>query len=152
MFTLITAALVLPCAGTASAQDADTAAVKAAGQASYDALPIFDNGEAEGKVWAHTPYITFMGPGAKSIVVGWDNFIKGWQAGNKLFKSRTASMVEADIHIDGNVAWEAAIERGKLEFKTGQKIETDYIATNVFEKQPDGHWLMVSHHANPLPQ
>jgi translation elongation factor EF-4 len=36
--------------------------------------------------------------------------------------------------------------------KTGQKIETDYIATNVFEKQPDGHWLMVSHHANPLPQ
>jgi ketosteroid isomerase-like protein len=61
-------------------------------------------------------------------------------------------MVSGTMHIDGKVAWEANIETGALQFKTGESIKSDYLATNVFEKQPDGQWLMVSHHANPIPK
>jgi ketosteroid isomerase-like protein len=60
-------------------------------------------------------------------------------------------MVEDSMHLNGNVAWEAVLETGQLKFKTGEVVKGDYLATNVFEKQSDGRWLMVSHHANPKP-
>jgi len=159
MLTLITAALAWLCitvsASNAVAQDAaDVAGVKAASQAFYAALAVLDDGEAMGKVWAHTPYITFMGPGAKSILVGWDAFSKARPQGNKLFVTRNASGSTVDnyMHINGNVARDAVIETGQLQLKTGEVVKGDYLATNVFEKQADGRWLMVSHHANPKPQ
>ena len=157
MFIPITTALAGLCltlsATSAVTQEAaDVKGVKAASQAFYAALSVLDDGEAMGKVWAHTPYITFLGPGAKSILVGWDAFNKAWAGGNKLFATRSASMVEDSMHLNGNVAWEAVLETGQLKFKTGEVVKGDYLATNVFEKQSDGRWLMVSHHANPKPQ
>jgi hypothetical protein len=46
--------------------------VKAASGAFYEALAVMDDGAAMEKVWAHTPYVTYIGPRAKSIIVGWD--------------------------------------------------------------------------------
>src|SRR5256885_593419 len=57
--------------GNAVAQQAsEMDAVKAASKAFYMALTVFDNGEAMEKVWAHTPYVTFVGRRSKSIMVG----------------------------------------------------------------------------------
>ena len=53
-------------------QAADVDGVKAASKAFYAALAVLDNGEAMEKVWAHTPYVTYVGPRAKTIIVGWD--------------------------------------------------------------------------------
>jgi hypothetical protein len=52
---------------------ADLDGVKAASKAFYAALAVLDNGEAMEKVWAHTPYITYVGPRSKSILVDWDS-------------------------------------------------------------------------------
>ena len=52
--------------------------VKAASKAFYAALAVLDNGEAMEKVWAHTPYVTYVGPRAKAIIVGWDAQQKYW--------------------------------------------------------------------------
>ena len=65
--------------GSAVAQQAaDVDGVKAASKEFYAALAVLDNGEAMEKVLAHTPYVTYVGPRAKAIIVGWDAQQKYW--------------------------------------------------------------------------
>jgi hypothetical protein len=59
-------------------QTADVEGVKAASKAFYAALAALDNGASMEKVWAHTPYVTYVGPRAKTIIVGWDAQKKYW--------------------------------------------------------------------------
>jgi ketosteroid isomerase-like protein len=135
----------------AVAQQADREGVKAASKAFYAALAVIDDGEAMAKVWAHTPYVTYVGPRSKSIIVGWDAVKKAWSESNKPTASRNVSLVDAHIHVNGNLAYEIGQETGQLKFKDGTEAKVDWIATNVYEKI-DGRWLMVSHHVQPKPQ
>jgi ketosteroid isomerase-like protein len=139
-------------AGSAVAQQAaDTDGVKAASKAFYAALAVIDNGEAMEKVWAHTPYVTYVGPRAKTIIVGWDAQKKYWADTNKLFAQRNVSLSDQHIHVNGNLAWEMGQETGDVKMKDGSTPKTDYIVTNVYEKT-NGRWLIVSHHVQPKPQ
>ena len=133
-------------------QSADMEGVKAASNAFYEALAVIDNGEAMEKVWAHTPYITFVGPRSKSIIVGWDALAKYWPDANKAFLSRNVSLSDPHIHVNGNLAWEIGHETGESEMKDGSVSKVDWIVTNIYEKQEDGRWLIVSHHVQPKPQ
>ena len=138
--------------GSAVAQPAaDMEGVKAASKAFYTALAVLDNGEAMEKVWAHTPYVTYVGPRAKSITVGWDAQKKYWVDANKLFLQRNVTLSEQQIHVNGNLAWEMGQETGEQKMKDGRSPKLDYLVTNVYEKI-DGKWLMVSHHVQPKPQ
>jgi len=132
-------------------QAADTEGVKTASKAFYTALAVLDNGEAMEKVWAHTPYVTYVGPRAKSIIVGWDAQKKYWEDTNKLFASRNVSLSDQHIHVNGNLAWEIGQESGDPKMKDGKDAKADYIVTNVYEKV-DGRWVIVSHHVQPKPQ
>ena len=131
-------------------QAADTEGVKAASKAFYTALAVLDNGEAMEKVWAHTPYVTYVGPRAKSIIVGWDAQRKYWEDTNKLFASRNVTLSDQHIHVNGNLAWEMGQESGDPKMKDGKDAKADYIVTNVYEKV-DGRWVIVSHHVQPKP-
>src|SRR5713101_8117600 len=132
-------------------QAADTEGVKAASKAFYTALAVLDNGEAMEKVWAHTPYVTYVGPRGKTIIVGWDAQKKYWVDTNKLFASRDVTLSDQHIHINGNLAWEIGQESGTPKMKDDKNEKVDYIVTNVYEKI-DGRWLIVSHHVQPKPQ
>ena len=139
-------------AGPAVAQQAaDMDGVKAASKAFYAALAVIDDGAAMDKVWAHTAYVTYVGPRSKSIIVGWDGQKKFWLENNKTFSSRNVTLSAQQIHVNGNLAWEMGQETGEAKLKDGTVIKPDYIATNVYEKI-DGRWLMVSHHVQPKPQ
>ena len=138
--------------GSAVAQEAaDVDGVKAASKAFYAALAVLDNGEAMEKVWAHTPYITYVGPRAKTIIVGWDALNKYWQDTNRLFAERKPTLSDQHIHVNGNLAWEMGQESGTQKMKDGKEGPIDYITTNVYEKIGD-RWLIVSHHVQPKPQ
>ena len=138
--------------GSAVAQQAsDVDGVKAASKAFYSALAVLDNGEAMEKVWAHTPYVTYVGPRAKTIIVGWDAQKKYWADNNKLFSSRNVTLSDQNIHVNGNLAWEMGQESGTPKMKDGKDATADYIVSNVYEKI-DGRWFMVSHHVQPKPQ
>jgi hypothetical protein len=131
---------------------ADMEGVKSASNAFYSALTVIDNGEAMGKVWAHMPYVTNVGPRSKSIMVGWEGQIKEyWVANNQRTAKRNVSLSDQQIHVNGNLAWEMGQERGTVILKDGKEINIDIIVTNVYEKI-DGHWLMVSHHVQPKPK
>ena len=84
-------------------QAADVEGVKAASKAFYAALAVLDNGEAMEKVWAHTPYVTYVGPRGKTIIVGWDAQKKYWEDTNKLFSQRSPSLSDQHIHVNGNL-------------------------------------------------
>jgi ketosteroid isomerase-like protein len=139
-------------AGTAIAQQpADIEGVKAASKAFYTALAVIDNGEAMDKVWAHTTYVTYVGPRSKSITVGWDAQKKYWEDTNKVFSLRDVTLAQQHIHTVGNLAWEIGQETGELKMKDGTAMKADYLVTNVYEKQSDGRWLIVHHHVQPKP-
>src|SRR5262245_10447876 len=131
-------------------QAEDVEGVKAASKAFYVALAALDNGVAMEKVWAHTPYVTYVGPRAKTIIVGWDAQKKYWVDTNKLFSQRDVTLSDQHIHVNGNLAWEMGQEGGTAKLKA-KDASPDYIVTNVYEKIGD-RWLIVSHHVQPKPQ
>lgn len=129
----------------------DMAGVKAASDGFYAALAVIDDGTAMGKVWAHTPYVTFVGPRSKAPIVGWDALAQYWAKANKLFSSRVASISDPHVHVNGNLAWELGTEIGDNKMADGTPTKSDWMATNIYEKL-DGKWMMVSHHVQPKPQ
>jgi ketosteroid isomerase-like protein len=103
------------------------------------------------QVWAHTPYVVYVGPQSKTIVRGWAAVEAAWEQ-SFASRSRSVSLTESDIHIDGNIAWEVGTETGTVKLlKDGSESKSDNIVTNVYEKQ-NGRWLMVEHHAQSKPQ
>lgn len=156
MLTLITTAvawlwIALPPSNAAAQPAADMEGVKAASKAFYAALTVNDNGEAMSKVWAHTPYVTYVGPRSKSIIVGWDALGKHWVETKGLFSQIDVTLSDQHIHVNGNLAWEMGQESGTLKLKDGRDDKVDGLVTNVCEKV-DGRWLIVSHHFQPKPQ
>ena len=145
--------LIALSSNSALAQEAgDVVGVKAASKAFYAALTVLDDGSAMEKVWAHAPYVTLVGPRSKSILVGWDGQKKYWEESNKRFSQRNSALLDQQVHVNGNLAWEMGQESGDNKMKDGSMSKNDYIVTNVYEKQPNGGWLIVSHHVQPKPQ
>ncbi len=130
---------------------ADMEGVEAASKAFYAALAVIDDSEAMEKVWAHTPYVTLVGPRSKSIMIGWEGHKEYWAAAHKRSSQRNVSLSGQQIHVNGNLAWEMGQESGTVILKDGKEINIDIIVTNVYEKI-NGHWLMVSHHVQPKPK
>lgn len=148
---LLAAICVALLPANAFAQQADVDGVKAASHAYYAALGVADNGAAMEKVWAHTPYITYVGPRSTSIIVGWEPLKKMWEELNSITAERKIAVSDAHIHVNGNLAWEMAQETGSAKFKDGREVKINSLVTNVYEKL-DGRWLIVSHHVQPKPQ
>jgi hypothetical protein len=62
----------------AAQQKSDVEEVTAATRLFIKAISARDIRAME-KVWAHKPYVTFMGPLSTSIDVGWDNVRRSWE-------------------------------------------------------------------------
>ena len=57
----------------------------------------------------------------------------------------------AQVQSDGKIAWVVGTEAADLQTKGGQSLRFNIIVTNIFEKDGE-RWLMVSHHALPIPK
>jgi len=143
--------------GSAHAQTGtDVADVTAANNAFYAAFSALDAAAME-KVWAHESYVTSIGPRSKVVLTGWAAVLESSKNFmTALLKTvdvaqRSVIPVDAQIHINGNVAWIVGQETVNNRLKDGTQTTGANFVTNVFEKK-DGHWLMVSHHAHTLPQ
>jgi ketosteroid isomerase-like protein len=138
--------------GSARAQtDTDVAAVTAANNAFYTALSALDAAALE-KVWAHEAYVANVGPQSKAITTGWPAVLDAYKSG--VIANSAQQIVKAidmHMHSNGNVAWVTGLETVEGKLKNGTQITGTNFATSVFEKK-DGRWLMVSHHAQRVPQ
>jgi ketosteroid isomerase-like protein len=151
LMALIGIISMLPAGHAAAQQPSEIEAVKGASKAFYDALPVLDDGTVMAKVWANRPYVTYVGPRSTSIIVGWEAQRKYWENFNKGFAWRKVAIVDAHVHVVGNLAWEIGLESGEAQLKDGAMRKVDWVVTNVYEKL-DGGWRMVSHHVQPKPQ
>lgn len=151
--SLLILAAMLFAAQPAAAQkpQRDEEGVKAASKAFYEALAALDDGTAMSKVWAQRPYVTFIGPRSKEVIVGWDSLRKYWIQNNKMFAERKVTLSESYIHVSGNLAWEMGVETGTVKLQNGKPGNANNFVTAVYERI-DGRWLKVSHHAQPRPQ
>jgi ketosteroid isomerase-like protein len=145
--------LLVVFAATSAVADpaADVEGVKGASKAFYQAVVMLDDGTAMDKVWAHAPYVTYVGPKSTSVIVGWDAQKSYWSEFNRAFAQRTVELVDSQIHVVGDLAWEIGTEVGQAHMKDGTIRKVDWFATNVYQRI-DGRWLMVSHHVQPKPQ
>ena len=64
--------IVLSTTGALTEPSTDIEGVKTASKAFYDVVVVVDVGAAMQKVWAHKPYVTYVGPKSTGIIVGWD--------------------------------------------------------------------------------
>ncbi len=145
-------AAALPASRAVGQQKAEQASaverVNAASQIFIAAIAARDL-QAMEKVWAHEPYVTFIGPLSTTVVVGWDGVKKAWEMRFSQFDRVTISLADSHVHSNGKVAWAVGVEKVQLLRKNGDTLDFDAFVTNVFEEQ-DGRWLMVSHQATPI--
>ena len=147
----LAASLIVFPAGRGSAEPGDVEGVTAASKAFYEALVVIDDGSAMANVWAQTSYVTYVGPRNTSVIVGWEAQKKYWGEFNKAFAQRSVKLVDAQVRVVGNLAWEIGTESGLAQMKDGSSRKVDWIVTNVYEKF-GSRWLVVSHHVQPKPQ
>jgi ketosteroid isomerase-like protein len=140
-------------AEVATAAETEIDHVAAAVQANFAALAAFDVPSVTAG-WAHKPYVMRIGPNSKVIAVGWDAVQSSLENTAKrlseTYASVTFSFMERHIRAVGDVAWLV----GTLEFQgrgqNGQSVTLRDFVTDVLEKDGD-RWLMVSHHAQRVP-
>jgi ketosteroid isomerase-like protein len=147
----ISIAILFVAADPAGAQQlSEAAGVKAADEAFYAALSA-RNIAAMQKVWSHDPDTQNIGPRSKTVAVGWNTIAKGYEATFDAFPELQVSVEEPRIKIVGDIAWVSGIEKAKRKNKAGETSSGSNMGTSIFQKQ-DGRWLMVYHHASPMPQ
>jgi ketosteroid isomerase-like protein len=141
--------IVLAGVGTVAEQSSDVEDVKAARSALYASLSTVDIAAVE-NAWAREPYIRYIGPTNKAISAGWDEVKKTLEASNSALSARKVTLSQAQIQTDGKLAWEVGIETVQRTLKNGEVQNTQNFVTNIYENK-NGQWLIVSHHAHPIP-
>jgi ketosteroid isomerase-like protein len=137
--------------GNARAQtDADVTAVTAANNTFYTAMSTLDAAAME-KVWAPEAYIANIGPGEKTVIIGSPIVQNGFKSFFANLAQMAAKPIDTQVRINGNMAWTAGREMTEAKLKDGTSRVRTNLVTNVFEKK-DGRWLLVLHHAQPVPQ
>ena len=100
------------------------------------------------EVWAHEEWVRCVHPGW-DLLTGWNRVRGSWEmifaGGQKL----RATPSEVWVHTEGDFAWVTCTENITV-FNEASFDSALASATNLFI-QRGGRWLMVHHHASPIP-
>jgi ketosteroid isomerase-like protein len=121
--------------------------VRAANNRFYAAFESLDLAEMEA-VWAHDEEVECVHPGW-DLLLGWDEVRERWA---RLFANARRVRIALSsvwVRIEGNVGWVACTEHVTTAFADGFD-DAMVQATNIFVHGDEG-WLLVAHHASPLP-
>jgi ketosteroid isomerase-like protein len=110
----------------------------------YRAFETLDLAQMD-RVWAHDEHVACVHPGWP-LLTGWEAVRESWQAifANTAEMNFTVSDVRAAA--SGAFGWITCTEN-ILSSGGGRLSVTSLLATNIFERRPDG-WRMVHHHAS----
>jgi ketosteroid isomerase-like protein len=133
---------------TAPQKQSSEEAVRIANQRFYAAFESLDLAEMDA-VWAHDDSVQCVHPGWE-LLLGWDEVRARW---GRLFantKRIRVALSGVRVQVEGTVGWVACTARVTTAFVDGFDEATVQV-TNVFVLR-DGQWLLVIHHASPLPE
>ncbi|MGJ3252626.1 MAG: nuclear transport factor 2 family protein [Elainellaceae cyanobacterium] len=120
--------------------------VQAANESFYRAFEKRDI-SAMGTVWSQGIGSLCIHPG-RDALRGWHDICASWE---QIFKNIQYLEIETDVistEIVGNLAYIVLMEN-LLQIIRGRRLESQTIATNIFE-QMGGKWHLVHHHGSPL--
>ena len=122
----------------------DVADVEQANTRFYQAFETLDLARME-LVWSRGEHVKCVHPGWP-ILVGWDAVRSSWETifANTAEMRFTLSDVRATA--TGDLAWVTCTENIFSEVR-GRLAITTVLATNLFERGPDG-WRLIHHHAS----
>jgi ketosteroid isomerase-like protein len=126
--------------------DDDVAAVEAANARFYRAFEALDLAEMDA-AWLRAEHAQCIHPGWP-LIVGWSAVRDSWAT---IFASTSEMRFTiSDVRVGGglDVAWVTCTEN-ILSQVQGRVAVTSLLATNIFERGPDG-WRVVHHHASPV--
>ena len=96
-------------------------------------------------VWAHGAHVACVHPGWP-LVTGWEAVRASWQAIFANTAEIRFTLGDVRVAACGELAWVTCTENILSQVR-GQVAVTSVLATNIFERSPDG-WRLVHHHAS----
>ena len=131
----------------ASQKQTPEQAIRAANQDFYLAFESLDI-EEMARVWAHDDDVQCVHPGW-DLLIGWEEIRERWARIFANAKRVKIALSSVWVRVEGNAGWIACTEHVTTAFADGFD-EATVQATNIFVLR-DGRWLLVAHHASPLP-
>lgn len=110
----------------------------------YRAFETLDLAEMDA-VWSHGEHVKCVHPGWP-LLIGWSAVRSGWEA---IFESTAEMRFTISgvlVEVAGDLAWVTCTENILSEVRERLSV-TSVLATNVFERVPDG-WRLIHHHAS----
>ncbi len=96
-------------------------------------------------VWAHADHAKCVHPGWP-LLTGWEAVRSSWEAIFESTEEMRFTLGDVRVEVAGEFAWVTCTENILSEVH-GRVSVTTVLATNLFERAPDG-WRMVHHHAS----
>lgn len=124
----------------------DTQAVLAVNQTFYRAFEQ-KNLQAMSSVWSQGVGSICIHPGRPPLK-GWEQINFAWE---QIFRNTEAFQVQIEVltvEVSGNLAYVVLVEK-LVQVIQGRSIESQTMATNVFERMANA-WYMVLHHGSPI--
>jgi len=122
-------------------------ALRAANRDFYLAFESLDI-EEMARVWAHDDDVQCVHPGW-DLLIGWEEIRERWARIFANAKRVKIALSSVWVRVEENAGWVACTEHVTTAFADGFD-EATVQATNIFILR-DGRWLLVAHHASPLP-
>jgi ketosteroid isomerase-like protein len=122
----------------------EQALVAQANESFYRAVESFDV-PTVAAAWLQSDVVKCIHPNWEPLT-GWDQVMESWRL---IFRNTRRMRFElSDVLVDvrGGFGWVQCIEH----IFDGPISLGDAVATNLFQQNADGRWLMVLHHASPF--
>ena len=97
------------------------------------------------EVWVHAEYVKCVHPGWP-LITGWDAVRDSWASIFENTAEMRFTIGDVETRVLGGVGWVTCTEN-ILQSLRGRISVTSVLATNLFERTPDG-WRMILHHAS----
>ena len=96
-------------------------------------------------VWMHAEYVKCVHPGWP-LITGWDAVRESWATIFENTAEMRFTIGDVQARVIGTLGWVTCTEN-ILQSLRGRISVTSVLATNLFERTPDG-WRMILHHAS----
>ena len=124
----------------------DLTEVEQANRHFYQAFETLDLARMD-QVWAHGKHVKCVHPGW-TLLVGWEAVRSSWEAIFENTAEMRFTLSDVRAAASGDLGWVTCTENIFSEVR-GRLAVTSVLATNVFERGPQG-WRMIHHHASHI--
>ena len=96
-------------------------------------------------VWLASDEVKCIHPGWE-LLSGWQAVMDSWQVIIRNTPRIRFDLGDVSVVVNGGIGWVECLEQ----MYDGDALAGLAVATNLFQQNPDGRWLMICHHASPF--